>query len=75
MATMTLALASGATFEAAARLANYAGGIVVMKRGTATVSADELRHAVKSDVVVSGVPGRRSAQREGGSRTRTRARG
>jgi len=49
MATITLALASGATFEGAARLANYAGGIVVMKRGTATVSAEELRHAVRSD--------------------------
>ncbi|HLG55115.1 MAG TPA: PfkB family carbohydrate kinase [Vicinamibacterales bacterium] len=49
MATMTLALASGATFEAAARLANYAGGLVVMKRGTATVSADELRSAIRSD--------------------------
>jgi rfaE bifunctional protein kinase chain/domain len=49
MATMTLALASGATFEGAARLANYAGGIVVMKRGTATVSAEELRRAVRSD--------------------------
>jgi len=46
MATMTLALAAGATFEAAARLANYAGGIVVMKRGTATVSTQELRAAV-----------------------------
>lgn len=46
MATMTLALAAGATFEAAARLANYAGGVVVMKRGTATVSRDELRAAV-----------------------------
>jgi rfaE bifunctional protein kinase chain/domain len=50
MATMALALASGATFEGAARLANYAGGLVVMKRGTATVSADELRRAVRSDV-------------------------
>jgi rfaE bifunctional protein kinase chain/domain len=49
IATMTLALAAGATFEEAARLANYAGGIVVMKRGTATVSAGELRHAVESD--------------------------
>jgi rfaE bifunctional protein kinase chain/domain len=49
MATMALALASGATFEGAARLANYAGGIVVMKRGTATVSAEELRRAVRSD--------------------------
>jgi len=47
MATMTLALAAGATFEAAARLANYAGGIVVMKRGTATVSRNELRAAVR----------------------------
>ena len=49
IATMTLALAAGASFLEAARLANYAGGIVVMKRGTATVSADELRHAVASD--------------------------
>ena len=46
MATMTLALAAGASFEQAARLANYAGGIVVMKRGTATVSAAELRRAL-----------------------------
>jgi D-glycero-beta-D-manno-heptose-7-phosphate kinase len=49
MATMTLALSAGATFEGAARLANYAGGIVVMKRGTATVSGDELRAAVRDD--------------------------
>src|SRR6185503_686794 len=41
VATVTLALAAGATFELAARLANYAGGLVVMKRGTATVSAAE----------------------------------
>ena len=47
MATMTLALAAGATFEAAARIANFAGGLVVMKRGTATVSAEELRQAVE----------------------------
>ena len=46
IATMTLALASGATAYEAAQLANYAGGIVVMKRGTATVSVDELRAAV-----------------------------
>jgi len=46
IATMTLALASGASLEEAAHLANYAGGIVVMKRGTATVSAGELRHAI-----------------------------
>jgi bifunctional ADP-heptose synthase (sugar kinase/adenylyltransferase) len=46
---MTLALAAGGTFEEAARLANYAGGLVVMKRGTATIGADELRNAVLSD--------------------------
>jgi rfaE bifunctional protein kinase chain/domain len=50
IATMTLALAAGARFEEAARLANYAGGLVVMKRGTATVTADELRQAIRSDV-------------------------
>ena len=49
IATMTLALAAGATCLEAARLANYAGGLVVMKRGTATVSADELRQAILSD--------------------------
>jgi bifunctional ADP-heptose synthase (sugar kinase/adenylyltransferase) len=43
IATFGLALASGATFGEAARLANCAGGLVVMKRGTATVSAAELR--------------------------------
>jgi bifunctional ADP-heptose synthase (sugar kinase/adenylyltransferase) len=44
IATFALALASGASFAEAARLANYAGGLVVMKRGTATVSAAELEH-------------------------------
>lgn len=47
IATMTLALAAGASAYDAARLATCAGGIVVMKRGTATVSADELRQAVR----------------------------
>jgi rfaE bifunctional protein kinase chain/domain len=42
IATYTLALAAGASFADAARLANYAGGIVVMKRGTATATAEEL---------------------------------
>jgi bifunctional ADP-heptose synthase (sugar kinase/adenylyltransferase) len=41
------ALAAGATTEEAAQLANYAGGIVVMKRGTATVSREELLHAIE----------------------------
>jgi len=48
IATFTLALAVGADFAAAAHLANYAGGIVVMKPGTATVSADELAQAVSA---------------------------
>ena len=40
--TFTLALATGATPVEAATLANVAGGLVVMKRGTATVSGVEL---------------------------------
>jgi len=47
IATFTLALAAGATPAEAARLANYAGGIVVMKHATATVSSDELVAAVR----------------------------
>jgi rfaE bifunctional protein kinase chain/domain len=50
MAALTLALSAGASLYEAARLATYAGGLVVMKRGTATVSVDELRHAVTTDV-------------------------
>ncbi len=47
IAAFTAALAAGATTEEAAQLANYAGGIVVMKRGTATVSREELVHAIE----------------------------
>jgi rfaE bifunctional protein kinase chain/domain len=46
VSTVALALAAGSSFEGAARLANYAGGLVVMKRGTATVDWDELRAAI-----------------------------
>lgn len=46
IATLTLALAAGARFVDAARLANVAAGLVVMKHGTATVSADELLAAL-----------------------------
>ena len=46
IATFTAALAAGADTEEAAQLANYAGGIVVMKRGTATVSQQELLQAL-----------------------------
>jgi rfaE bifunctional protein kinase chain/domain len=50
ISTFTLALASGARPIDAARLSNYAGGLVVMKRGTATVSRDELADAVRRDL-------------------------
>jgi D-beta-D-heptose 7-phosphate kinase/D-beta-D-heptose 1-phosphate adenosyltransferase len=45
IATMTLALAAGASLVEAARLANRAAGIVVGKFGPATVSVGELRGA------------------------------
>lgn len=45
IATYALALASGGSFADSARLANLAGGIVVMKRGTATVTGSELMSA------------------------------
>lgn len=47
IASFTAALAAGATTEEAAQIANYAGGIVVMKRGTATVTREELLHAME----------------------------
>jgi D-glycero-beta-D-manno-heptose-7-phosphate kinase len=47
IAAFSAALAAGATTEEAAQLANYAGGIVVMKRGTATASAEELLRAIE----------------------------
>jgi D-glycero-beta-D-manno-heptose-7-phosphate kinase len=49
IATFTAALAAGATAEEAAHLANYAGGIVVMKRGTATVTQQELLEALNNE--------------------------
>ena len=47
--TFALALAGGATPLEAMLLANYAGGVVVMKTGTATVSPGELVEAIRSD--------------------------
>ena len=49
-ATYSLALAAGGSFQQAARLANYAAGLVVMKKGTATISSAELMDAVQKDV-------------------------
>ncbi|MGH9815920.1 MAG: bifunctional heptose 7-phosphate kinase/heptose 1-phosphate adenyltransferase [Candidatus Acidiferrales bacterium] len=56
IAAFTLALAAGATFVEAAQLANYAGGIVVMKRGTATVSRNELLEAITDDLTGRAAP-------------------
>lgn len=42
IAVYALALASGLSFAESANLANHAGGIVVMKKGTASVTAKEL---------------------------------
>src|SRR5260221_10494907 len=49
IATYTAALAARADPESAARLANYAGGIVVVKRGMATGARNELLRAVMED--------------------------
>src|SRR3984957_2152046 len=53
IATFTAALAAGATAEEAAHLANYAGGIVVMKRATAAVSQQELLDALDREPPVA----------------------
>jgi rfaE bifunctional protein kinase chain/domain len=47
LAAFTLALASGASALEAAHIANIAGGLVVMKRGTATVSREELLETIR----------------------------
>jgi rfaE bifunctional protein kinase chain/domain len=49
LAAYTLALACGASPLEAAHIANIAGGLVVMKRGTATVSRDELLDAIRGE--------------------------
>jgi D-glycero-beta-D-manno-heptose-7-phosphate kinase len=54
LAAFSLALSSGGSPLEAALLANFAGGVVVMKMGTATVSVEELRHAIASDRSILG---------------------
>jgi rfaE bifunctional protein kinase chain/domain len=49
LAAYTLALACGASPFEAAHIANIAGGLVVMKRGTATVSREELLDAIRGE--------------------------
>lgn len=48
ISVFTLAMAAGASFREAAELANFAGGVVVMKKGAATLSPRELRQAIRS---------------------------
>ena len=48
IAVYALGLACGLNFAESARLANAAGGIVVMKKGTAAVGADELLTSLRS---------------------------
>jgi rfaE bifunctional protein kinase chain/domain len=50
IAVFTLALMAGAGPHDAARLSNYAAGIVVTKAGTATLAPDELVRAVRGDL-------------------------
>jgi rfaE bifunctional protein kinase chain/domain len=47
IAVFTAARAAGATWREAMELANVAGGLVVMKRGTATVSRGEMAEALR----------------------------
>jgi D-beta-D-heptose 7-phosphate kinase/D-beta-D-heptose 1-phosphate adenosyltransferase len=47
MAALSLALAAGASMHGAAVMANYAAGVVVGKRGTATVTRAELEQALR----------------------------
>ena len=49
ISTFTLALAGAGAPLDAARLSNYAGGVVVMKRGTAPVTREELCEAIRRD--------------------------
>jgi rfaE bifunctional protein kinase chain/domain len=46
IAVYALGLASGLSFAESANLANHAGGVVVMKKGTASVSAEELLNSI-----------------------------
>lgn len=46
VAAMILALSSGASYRDAARLANFAAGVVVRKPGTATTTLQELYEAI-----------------------------
>ena len=46
IAAYALGLAAGLSFAEAARIANHAGSVVVMKKGTATVTGEELERSL-----------------------------
>ncbi|HHT9132119.1 MAG TPA: PfkB family carbohydrate kinase, partial [Candidatus Tripitaka californicus] len=49
-ALLGLAIPTGANFSQAARLSNYAAGVVVMKNGTATLTREELIAAIQKEM-------------------------
>jgi len=51
MAVLALAMASGASLREAAVMANYGAGVVVGKRGTATVGRAELARALRDAAI------------------------
>ena len=57
IAAYALGLASGLSFADAACVANHAGGLVVMKKGTASIAADELLASLASDERASKIAG------------------
>jgi phosphoheptose isomerase len=50
VAILSLALASDMTLEESAKIGNHAGGIVVGKMGTATLTPDELKSFLREDI-------------------------
>ncbi|MCW9053769.1 MAG: bifunctional D-glycero-beta-D-manno-heptose-7-phosphate kinase/D-glycero-beta-D-manno-heptose 1-phosphate adenylyltransferase HldE [Motiliproteus sp.] len=65
IATLAASLAAGEDIEDSTRMANLAGGIVVGKMGTATVSAEELNQAILGDAIEeSGVVGTHALKRQ-----------
>ncbi|MDF1661250.1 MAG: D-glycero-beta-D-manno-heptose-7-phosphate kinase [Planctomycetota bacterium] len=58
IATMGLVLAAGFPYHTALSLANYAGGIVVGKVGTATITRTELLSIARSEEKISNISGR-----------------
>lgn len=62
ISTLALALAAGAPFAAAARLANYAAGIVVGKIGTAVTTIEELAKTLECEHLAVGNRSNRNAK-------------